>query len=82
MSGIKYTLDFDRIAVIPTPKGKMNVGRVKSFEQRPDGTIDVEIEFNPLVPKRIVQALQKNPDEMGIEIKGKIAKNIILVESS
>lgn len=78
---LRYTIDFNRTATIKTPKGNIKVGDITYFFQRRDGTLDVNIEFYPLLPEELRKRIEKNPSILGIESKP-VAKNILMRTTS
>lgn len=76
---LKYSMDFQRIATIKTLKGDVKVGDIIEYNQNPDGTLDVVLEFDPLLPHKIREEIERNPACLGIQSKVKSAtKSIIL----
>lgn len=64
---LKYTLEFTRIAVVQAPKGLVKVGDITFFETKPNGDLSLEVVLSPNIPKEIFEAINKNPELLGIQ---------------
>ncbi len=78
MSKIKYTLDFQRLATINTKKGPSPVGLVEEFQQNLDGTINLVVNLDPAIPDQIREAIEKNPQMLGITAVPKVRDVLII----
>ena len=64
---LKYTLDFDRIAVVKVGNQIHKVGDITDFYQHTDGLIKVTLEFDPLLNKQMREDIEKAPHMVGIQ---------------
>lgn len=76
---LKYTLEFNRIAVLQTPKGLSKIGDITFFEQQKNGDIALEVEVDPKIPKEIHDAIIANPAMIGIQSVPKMGINALVL---
>jgi hypothetical protein len=67
MERIKVILEFHRVATLKTPKAIVNIGDIKDYQQFEDGSIKFTLEFNPNLPYKIRDMVEKNPKMLGIK---------------
>ena len=79
MARIKYTLDFERVAVVQSGGKFYKVGDVIYFSQKSDGSLDIEIFLDPMIDKKLKEEIENAPHLLGIQSKAKIATNLILL---
>lgn len=78
-SKLKFKINFQRVGTIRTVKGEVRIGDITEFQQNPDGTIEVTIEFDPKCPGKIQEEIEKNPMVLGIQSKmSSISEKIII----
>lgn len=81
MSKIKYTLDFQRLATINTKNGPSPVGLVEEFNQNSDGTINIVVNLDPAIPHQLRDAIEKNPQILGITAVPKV-RNVLIIPTA
>lgn len=79
MARIKYTLEFDRIAVLQVQGKPYKAGDVTFFNQKSDGTLELEILLEPGMDEKIRKDIEKAPHILGIQSKPKYVTNQVLL---
>lgn len=68
---LTHRIEFDRIATIQYKGKNLPVGKIIMFHQLQDGSIDIVVDFYPDLPQELIDALIKNPHQIGIQSKQK-----------
>ena len=79
MAKIKYTLEFERQAVLQVKDKVYRVGKVTHFLQKEDGSLELEVEFEPGIEERMRKDIESTPHILGIQSKPKVVTNQILL---
>ena len=79
MARIKYTLEFERIAVLQVEGKAFKAGDVTSFVQNPDGSLEIEVFLDPMIDERLRKDIEKAPHILGIQSRSKIVTNQVLL---
>lgn len=78
MSRIKFTISLKKVALINTPKGKMEVGTIEQYDTK-DNEIDITLRLNDNLPKELKEALEKNPAAINIVNIPQAPTNILII---
>jgi len=79
MARIKYTLEFERIAVLQVEGKPYKAGEVTSFKQNEDGTLEIEVFLEPMMDEKMRKDIEKAPHILGIQSRPKLVTNQIIL---
>jgi len=79
MARVKYTLEFERVAVVQEGNKIYKAGDITFFEQKSDGSMEIEVLFDPMIKDEARKNLEKNPHIMGIQSRPKLVTNQLIL---